>query len=279
MNRKDNQDGGKIAVILSIYEKDSIGYLKEAIDSLLSQSYKNYIICIGVDGKINEETSKYLLEIEKDEKVKVIRFNENRGLAAVMNDLIAACKDEGIEYFARMDADDKSAVDRFYMQVAFLEQHPEVDVVGGAIEEIDADSKLRGKKVTYPLTHAECRKFFGYRNPMAHPAVMFRRTFFEKVSGYRSNYRKNQDTMIWMDGFLNGCIFANIPETVLYFRVDDDFIKGRRHGIAYAMPRLKNRMMVNREMHYGIGPFFYAIAMFCVRSSPVWLIKIAYKFR
>lgn len=85
--------------------------------------------------------------------------------------------------------------------------------------------------------------------------------------------------MIWMDGFLNGCIFANIPETVLYFRMDDDFIKGRRHGISYAMPRLKNRMMVNREMHYGIGPFFYAIAMFCVRSSPVWLIKIAYKFR
>ena len=69
---------------------------------------------------------------------------------------------------------------------------------------------------------------------MAHPAVMFRKSYFEKVEGYRSEFRKNQDTMLWFDGFKSGCVFANIPDTVLYFRVTDSMLGKRRNGWEYA---------------------------------------------
>lgn len=276
-NRETPKD--KIAVILSVYKKDSIKCLGECIDSLLHQTTDNITVIIGVDGPVGDDMAQILLSYEANQAIKVLRFTENRGLAAVLNDLIEECKKGGFEYYARMDADDISTKDRMALQVDYLKSHLEVDVVGGAIEEIDTKSELRGKKVSYPLTHEECRNFFAYRNPMAHPTVMFRKSFFEKVKGYRTEYRINQDTMIWLDGFLNGCIFANVPETVLYFRVDDSLFKGRRHGWKYAKRLFKNRMLVNKEMHYGVGAFFYAIAMFCKRISPVWLIKIAYKYR
>lgn len=277
MGTKDIQKD-KIAVILSVYRNDSVTYLRECINSLLQQTISSFIL-IGVDGPVSEELTNCLTEFNEKDNIRILYFNENRGLAAVLNDLIDVCKTEGFDYYARMDADDIAAKDRMAIQANFLKSHPDVDVVGGAIEEIDGKSELRGKKVSYPLTHEKCREFYGYRNPMAHPAVMFRKSFFEKVKGYRSEYRKNQDTMIWLDGFLNGCTFANVPDTVLYFRMDESLLKGRRHGWNYAMDRLKNRIMVNHKMGYGLKPFLYAIAMFCIRISPVWMIKLAYKFR
>ena len=111
-----------------------------------------------------------------------------------------------------------------------LAEDEEEKMIEIVISEVRAWEKSHGKKVVYPLTHEECRKFFRYRDPLAHPAVMFRPTYFEKVpNGYRPEYRKNQDTMLWYDGFLNGCVFANLPDVVLNFRVIDDFYN-RRNG-------------------------------------------------
>lgn len=275
----NNQIKKRVAVILSVYKNDTEAFFTEAIDSLLHQTYTNFEVLIGVDGPVSGNMNDYLLTLEKNPLIRVIRFDVNRGLAAVLNDLLSICKKEGFDYYARMDADDKSVPDRLEKQVTFLDNHSEIDVLGGTIEEIDEKSNLKNKKVVYPLTHEECRKRFGYRNPMAHPAVMFRKTYFEKVEGYRNEYRKNQDTMLWLDGFLSGCQFANIAETVLYFRNDDKLIESRRRGWKYASDRLRNRWMVNRMMHCGIGPYLYAICMFFIRMSPAWVLKLLYNIR
>ena len=89
---------------------------------------------------------------------------------------------------------------RFGKQISFLELHPEIDVVGGAINEIDENGNDRGKVIVYPSGPQECYDFFAKRNPHAHPAVLFRKTFFEKAGcKYRPEYRQNQDTMLWLD--------------------------------------------------------------------------------
>lgn len=82
-----------------------------------------------------------------------------------------------------MDADDISILNRFEMQNTFLEEHPEVDMVVGAISEIDEKGNDRGRIIRYPTSPEDCRAFFTKRNPVAHPTVMFRRSFFEKA-GY-----------------------------------------------------------------------------------------------
>ena len=275
----EEMENKKVAVMLPVYKNDSPGYLAKAIESILYQTYRNVHMYIGVDGPVGEELHKILELLERQNQVDIVWHPENRGLACVLNDLVAICKKEGYDYYARMDADDISEKDRFEKQVAYLEGHLDVDVVGGAIEEIDGEGKKRCKHVEYPLTNEECRKFFRYRDPLAHPAVMFRASYFEKVAGgYRPEYRKNQDTMLWYDGFLNGCVFANIPDTVLYFRVNDDFYN-RRNGWKRAKQMLADRLKMNKALGYDISANLSAFAMFCMTVSPSWVKKFLYKIR
>lgn len=268
-----------IAVLLPVYKNDKPEYLEKSIESILMQDNCALHVFIGVDGPIHDELKGVLTNNLKDNRVDVVYFKANRGLACVLNDLIVLSRTKNYEFYARMDADDISLPGRFEKQVRYLEEHPDVDVVGGAIEEIDGDDQLRGKHVEYPLTHEACRKFFRYRDPLAHPAVMFRARFFEKVeTGYRSEYRKNQDTMLWFDGFKNGCVFANLPDTVLYFRVNDDFYN-RRNGWKRAKQMLRDRLLINRTLHYDLSANLFAIGMFCMTISPASVKKFLYKIR
>ena len=134
-----------------------------------------------------------------------------------------------------MDADDISLPDRIEKQICFLNEHPEIDVVGGAINEIDEEGCESGKTIVYPATPTECKKFLRKRNPLAHPAVLFRKSFFDKIGHcYRPEYRKNQDTMLWYDGLMHGVNIANLPNVVLKFRMTEALFKKRRNGWVFA---------------------------------------------
>ena len=140
----------KIAVILPVYKNDKVPYIKLSFDSILNQTYKDTDLFIGVDGPVGKDLEECLKKYEQDERITVEWFKENRGLAIVLNDLLDICFKKGYEYIARMDADDISTPKRIEKQMAYLLQHPEIDVVGGAIEEIDENSESRGKTIIYP---------------------------------------------------------------------------------------------------------------------------------
>ena len=267
---------GKIAVILPIYKNDNVSFVQLSVDSILNQTYKSEItIYIGVDGPIGKDLTE-CLKLYEDKGVKVQRFNENRGLAIVLNDLLDIIRENGFEYIARMDADDISKIDRFENQVKFLEENNDVDVVGGAIEEINYLGELNGKVINYPIAHEECYNFFAYRNPLAHPAVMFRPSFFEKVNSYNALYKKNQDTELWYRAFKAGCKFANIPDVILSFRVSDDMYK-RRGGAKFAKEVLKLRLQINSDLHYGLKANIFGYCYYLIAISPSFLKKLAYK--
>ena len=269
----------KIAVILPVYKKDKVEYLNKSVQSILYQTFKNIHLFIGVDGPVGDDLQDNLQLLEKQETVSIVWFEENRGLACVLNDLLDICFKEGYEYIARMDADDISENTRFENQMAFMNNHPEIDVVGGAIKEIDEEGKYRKKTIIYPEGPKECRDFFSKRNPHAHPAVLFRKSFFDKLNGkkYRPEYRQNQDTMLWFDGMMAGTQHANIPDVVLNFRMTDTMFKKRRNGWDFAKKQFKDRLMINKGLGYGRKADVYGFAMFCMLVSPVWVKKIAYR--
>ena len=266
-----------IAVIMSLYLNDDVDYVSQAINSILDQTYSDFDLYIQYDGPVKDDVDLYLSGLE-DNRVRIYKRVENKGLAQSLNDLLNIVMPLGYEFIARMDADDICLNTRFEKQMGFLMEHPEVDVVGGAIEEIDENGLLKGKKVIYPLTHEECRKFFRYRDPLAHPATFFRKRYFDKAKGYRPEYRRNQDTMLWFDGFMNGCIFANLPETVLHFRVAKDFY-GRRNGWKRAKQMVRSRMDINKALKYDISANMFAVAMALMTVSPTWLKKFLYRIR
>lgn len=268
----------KVAVLLPVYRKDHPDYLSLAIDSILNQTFTDFELLIGVDGYIEDNLSTILKKYEDNSKVEILRFKENRGLAIVLNDLLDFAKNRGVDYIARMDADDISVNSRFEKQVNFLDTHTDIDVVGGAISEIDEFGNSRNKIIVYPESPSECKTFFSRRNPHAHPAVMFRWSFFDKVGhGYRPEYRQNQDTMLWYDGMMAGTMHANIPDVILNFRMTESLFKKRRNGWSFAKKQFKDRLRINKDLNYGIGADIFGFAMFCLLISPTGLRKLAYK--
>lgn len=268
----------KIAILLPTYKNDKIPYVKLSIDSILNQSYKNFHLYVGVDGSIDVDLNETLKDYEKEECISVIRFKENRGLAVVLNDLLNICFNEGYDYIARMDADDISMPNRLEKQLSYLINNKDVDVVGGAIEEIDENGNSRGKIIYYPESPKECYEFFARRNPHAHPAVMFRKSFFDKAGcKYRPEYRQNQDTMLWLDGMKKGTKHANIQDIVLKFRFTNSLFKNRRNGWNFAKKQLEDRIMINKELGYGLNAKTFGYLMFILLVSPTWIKKVAYR--
>ena len=270
----------KIAVILPVYIKDNPVWLSDAVSSIISQTYKDIKLFVGLDGPSTEEQNIVLDGYSRQFNVEVVHFEKNRGMAAVLNDLLEKAFAEGYEYIARMDADDISLPDRFSKQMAFLEEHPETDVISGAVLIIDAEGKDQGKVLSYPESHEDCVKRFAKRNPLAHPAVLFRKRYFDKAGClYRPEYRKNQDTLLWYDGLMKGVKMGNVQDVVLKFRSTDDMLKNRRSGKDAAKKQLKARLMINKGLHYGFLSDVYAYAIYLLMISPTFVRKIVYSIQ
>ena len=265
------------AVIMSLYHNDKFDYVSQAINSILNQTYSDFDFYIQYDGHVKDDVDLYLSSLS-DTRIHIYKRDENRGLAKSLNELLAVVMPLNYQFIARMDADDISTLDRFEKQVNYLQNHPNIDVVGGAINEIDENGMNRGKVTSYPCSSDECRAFFAKRNPLAHPTVMFRRSFFDKTGWhYPTDYDCNEDTRLWHEGFKHGCKIANVPDVVLNFRMTDDMFKNRRNGKEFAKSQLKLRLQIKNDLGYGFMAVVYAYAMYWLMISPSWLLKLAYK--
>ena len=268
----------KLVVIESVYKNDKSAYLSLSLDSIFAQSFQDFKLLLYIDGPVDAEVDAYLSGI-KDERVRILRRAENKGLAQSLNDLLNIVMPMGYDYIARMDADDISEVNRFEKQIAYLEAHSEVDLVGGAINEIGENGNNRGKVTRYPCKPEECRAFFAKRNPVAHPTVVFRKSFLDKTGWhYPNDFERNEDTRLWHEGYKHGCVIANIPDVVLNFRMTDSMFKQRRNGKNFAKSQLKLRKLIAKDLGYGFMAYFYAYAMYLLMISPSWILKFAYKY-
>ena len=264
-----------IAVIMSIYAGDRRDKLQEAFESLYKQSIQNDIFVL-IDGPVCTDLSEFLEEeFHKGNLKKIMQHHENRGLAASLNDLLAVVLQKHYRYIARMDADDISLPYRLQKQYEYMQSHPDIDVVGGYIKEF-SDAMNYEKRVTYPLEHEQMFTFFKKRVPLAHVTAFYRRSFFEKAGLYPTESATNEDTLMWMQGFLHGCRFANIPEVVVKVRVSPGFF-GRRGGFKKGWSDFCDRVRVIRTLGYNFDAYLYALALFFVNVSPGWLKKILYE--
>ena len=226
---------------------------------------------------MDAEVDAYLSGVN-DERVRIQRRAENKGLAQSLNDLMNVVMHIGYEYIARMDADDISETNRFEKQIAYLDAHTDVDMVGGAINEIDEEGNNRGKITKYPCSPEECRAFFAKRNPVAHPTVMFRRSFFDKAGWrYPTDFERNEDTRLWHEGYKHRCVIANLPDVLLNFRMTDSMFRQRRNGRKFAKSQLQLRKLIAKDLGYGFMAYIYAYAMYMLMISPSWILKCAYK--
>ena len=134
------------------------------------------------------------------------------------------------EYIARMDADDISMPDRFEKQLVYLHTHQKVECLGTWVIEINSKGEEYYRK-QMPETYDESINMFRKRDCMIHPIVMCRRSYIEEAGFCALDTYFGEDTMMWAQGFKVGCVFANVPEFLLQFRLDDYFFERRRRGM------------------------------------------------
>ena len=158
-----------VSVIMGVYNDQR--FLKEAIDSILCQTYKNFEFIICNDCS-TDQSSKILEEYKKkDSRITIINNKRNMGLAASLNRCIDVSKGE---YIARMDSDDRALSDRFSIQVEYLNTHPDTSVIGGNIYYID-NSSNRYSKTELPHMKSISLKEAVKQTSLIHPSVMIRK--------------------------------------------------------------------------------------------------------
>lgn len=262
-----------LAVILSVYHKEKAKYLEEALTSVFNQSYTPNEVILVKDGPLNDELDCVIDSFSKlHSELIILPLDKNRGLAHALN---VAIRSTTADYIARMDTDDVSKYVRFEKQINYLNNNPDVDCVGTWAIEIKPDGSEFYKK-QMPLLHEDCLAFYMKRNPMIHPTVMFRRSFFDKAGLYPEDTYQEEDTMLWANGFSHGCKFANIPEYLYDFRIDESFFN-RRKGFRYAKDTFQIRHNIKKMLHFPFKADVYAFLFAASKMMPGLILKILYK--
>ncbi len=175
----------EISVIMSTY--NAMPYLKEAVKSILKQTYKNFEFIV-VDDASNDDTWIYLKSL-KDKRLALKRNKKNLGLARSLN---LALKNSRGKYIARMDPDDISLPGRLEAQVKFLNNHKSISLCGTWAYLIDKDGRTIGFK-KYPSANKNIKRSLAWYPPIIHPTFMATREFFNKLKGYNPDFDMAED--------------------------------------------------------------------------------------
>ena len=226
----------KISVVMPTYNTE-VSILKEAVDSILNQTFGDFEFIIIDDGSTNNSVE-YLKSLQ-DQRVKIIRNDTNIGITKSLNIGLRAAKGK---YIARMDSDDIAFPDRFEIQYSFMESHPDVFVCGTKVNyftglfppaEQHKDQKkfvvfkenaIYGKKLLFEKYKIEDMESYKVKLIFCDPGPMHPTVFFnhEKLIQYHIEYDEEltyaQDYDMWMRISEIGQICI-LPETLLHYRI------------------------------------------------------------
>lgn len=195
-----------------IYDKR----LRASLESCLNQSFQNFEIILVANGEKRNLILERVLEwFQGDSRIRVfctdvsnLTFSLNLGLHEARGRLVA-----------RMDADDLSSPDRLEKQVRFLEENPDVAVLGSSYSVINNEG-VEIRKMVLPVNDANIRRALIYKNPMCHPSIMYRRDVILEAGGYMGGIH-SEDYDLWIRLSSDPKIkFHNLQHILLKYRED-----------------------------------------------------------
>lgn len=200
----------KVSVIMSV--TSGMPYLKEAVQSILSQTHKNFEFII-VDDASTDSSWQYLKSL-KDKRIKLIKNKRNLGLAASLNKALKVAKGE---FIARMDADDISLPQRLEKQIEFLKKNPTISLCGTWADLIDDKGNKIGEK-RHPTDPKRVKEAINWYTAVIHPTYMGTPDFFRQLKGYRDDFDFAEDYDL-LSRAKNRFKIANIDQKLLLWRL------------------------------------------------------------
>jgi hypothetical protein len=237
----------RVSVLMAVHNGEL--YLREAVESILNQTFADFEFIIVDDGSIDNTWSILQDYAANEPRIALVQNETNIGLTKSLNRGIELGRGE---YVARMDADDISLPRRLAAQVEFLDEHREIGVLGSFVQLIDADGSL-GDIWHYPTTHNLLLWALCFRTPLAHPSVIYRRSVVKAVGGYNEALLVNQDRDLWQR-LSSVTRLANLPQVHLLLRRHPDRISSRHTDMQARNSAKAGQHMMSELLGYDV-PF------------------------
>jgi glycosyltransferase involved in cell wall biosynthesis len=209
MSRTDEPLVSVVMVICNVER-----FLAEAIESILSQTFRDFefvIVDFGSTDKSKDIAAGYAA---RDSRVRLSEIP----LCSYIEAKIVACSLPKGRYIAIQDADDVSLPNRLKEEVEFMEKHPRVGLLGGAVQRIDSDGKPLAIADDYPTEDQDIRLALREWNTFWHPTVLILKESYERAGGYRVAFSPSDDYDLWLRiSEYYQC--ANLKQVVLKYRI------------------------------------------------------------
>lgn len=250
----------EISVIMGVYNSPNKSILKQAIESILNQTFTDFEFIICDDGSI-DDTFDFLLEYKKkNKKIILIKNKKNSGLAATLNHCLKYAN--GV-YIARMDGDDISRPDRLEKEINFLKNNSAYGFVGSEIKLIDEYSGVWGKR---DLIREPKSKDFLFTQPFVHASVLVKKEIYDKVNGYRVSKEtlRAEDYDLFMRLYSLGIVGYNLEEYLYLVREDKNAYRRRKYRYRFDEAKVryigfKSLGLLPRGYIYILKPFIVGI--------------------
>ena len=205
-----------VSVLLPCY--NAARTLKETMESLSCQTLEDFEVIAVDDGSTDATPSILQGWADTDQRIHIISQSHS-GIVTALNAGVQACQSLLI---ARMDADDIAHPQRLALQVAFLEQNPDIAVVGCRVRGYPPEDMRQGFSIYLDwqnalLSDEDIRREMFIESPLAHPSVLVRKEWLIEVGGYQ-DHGWPEDYDLWLRLYLAGARFAKLPEILLDWR-------------------------------------------------------------
>jgi glycosyltransferase involved in cell wall biosynthesis len=264
----------KISVLMSVYYKETPRNLDQCLESLANQTVPADEIVLVKDGVLPFELEETLVSWQKKLPLKIVGYEENKGLAYALNYGLDYCLNELI---ARMDSDDICLPDRFEKQISFFEKNKNTVLLSGYISEFNEEPNdiLSIRKV--PIEYKKIVKYLKKRNAFNHMAVMFKKSVLILIGGYEEIVGF-EDYDLWIRLVQAGYRVDNIPEILVYVRIGNNMIM-RRRGFRYTKEEI---IFFNRQRKNHFISLVEFIVFFIlrvpVRLLPPKILAVIYHY-
>jgi hypothetical protein len=199
------------SVVMSVFNGER--FMRDAMESILGQSLRDFEFIIVNDGSTDGTASILDSYARSDPRVHVFA-QDNLGQCVADNH---GCGLANGKYIAHMDHDDVAVRDRLQWQIEFMERHPEIAVVGGAVENIDSAGRTLSF-THYPVENEEIKCALPLRSPFQHSSAVIRKEAFLSVGGYRRPFVDAEDYDLWLR-IAERWQLANLKAVVLKYRI------------------------------------------------------------
>jgi len=205
-----------ISIVIPVYNTP-IEFIEECVDSINSQTFKDYEVILVNDGS-NEEVSQFLRTLVK-ENWKLFEI-ERGGISKALNLGIQNAK---YDLICRMDADDIMTLDRLQKQFDFFEKN-QIDILGGQMELFGKSSSITHHPLDIPNDIMKYTDWF-----MNHPTIMFKKESIVNIGGYNPDFDGTEDLELWCRSLANKLIIKNLPDIIVRHRRHDDNATSRNN--------------------------------------------------